>query len=292
MTILPRVTAVVLTWNAERHVVACVQSLRRSTAVALDVVVVDNASADGTLAQLRASGVPVTIVETGANLGYAAGNNVGIRHALAAGAEFVLIVNDDTEIDPEALGHLVEALRADPGAAAAAPTILHEAPPRRIWWAGGDFRIARALATHRGYGVPVAEDAGRASEAVDSLCGCGLLVRREALERLGGFREDFFMYGEDVEWSLRARRAAWRLLHVPAARMIHKVPYPEAAPTPEKIRLRDRNRRRLVRTHYGWRDRLRFVVWFYPSRALHLVRYLLRADLPRVRAIWDGAIEP
>lgn len=72
--------------------------------------------------------------------------------------------------------------------------------------------------------------------------------------------------------------------------MVHKVPYPEGDPTPSKIHLRDRNRRRLVRTHYRWDERLRFLFWFYPTRAVHLVRYLLRGDLGRARAILTGAV--
>lgn len=269
--------------------VPCVASLSRSEAVALSVIVVDNASTDATVERLRSSGLPVTLLQTGANLGYAAGNNVGIAHALAEGAEFVFVVNDDTEVAPDLLSALVGALTADPGAAAAAPTILHERPHDVIWWAGGNFRVARALALHEGYGTSATARPSHGARAVESLCGCGVLFRRAALEALGAFRADYFMYGEDVEWSLRARRAGWRLLHVPQARMVHKVAFPEGDPTPGKIHLRDRNRRRMVRSHYRWDDRIRFALWFYPTRVVHLVRYLSRGDLARARAILSGA---
>jgi GT2 family glycosyltransferase len=255
------------------------------------VVVVDNASTDATIERIEASGLPVTLLQTGANLGYAGGNNVGIAHALRGGAEFVFVLNDDTEVDPDMLSGLVRALIEDPEAAAAAPTIVHETPPNLIWWAGGTFRVARGLALHEGYGEP-ADTRSSPPRRVDSLSGCGILFRRSALEGLGDFRADYFMYGEDVEWSLRARRAGWRLLHVPQARMVHKVAYPVKAPTPLKIHQRDRNRRRMVRTHYRWTERLRFAVWFYPTRLAHLVRYLLRGDIARARAIVSGAIAP
>lgn len=154
---------------------------------------------------------------------------------------------------------------------------------------GGTFRAARGLARHDGYGAPAEEQSTGTPRAVDSLCGCGILFRRSALEALGAFHAEYFMYGEDVEWSLRARRAGWRLLHVPSARMVHKVAYPEGDPTPIKIHLRDRNRRRMVRTHYRWDERARFILWFYPTRLIHFGRYLLRGDLPRARAIVTGA---
>jgi GT2 family glycosyltransferase len=285
----PRITAVVLTWNAAEQVIPCISSLIASRAVTLSVVVVDNASTDATVGRLQSSGLPVTILQTGANLGYAGGNNVGIAHALQAGAEYVFVLNDDTEVAPDLLAALVMALEADPRAAASAPTIVHEKPTDLIWWAGGTFRVARGLALHDGYGALAEERPAGTPRAVDSLCGCGILFRRSALEALGDFRADYFMYGEDVEWSLRARRAGWRLLHVPQARMVHKVAYPEGDPTPIKIHLRDRNRRRMVRSHYRWDERVRFGLWFYPTRLIHLFRYLLRGDLARAQAIVSGA---
>lgn len=290
MSDLPRITAVVLTWNSAAHVIPCVTSLLASVGVALRVLVVDNASTDDTVARLTASDLPVTLVQTGANLGYAGGNNVGVARAIADGADFVFVVNDDTTVDPGMLAALWSALAADPRAAAAAPTIFHETPADVIWWAGGAFRVARGLAVHEGYGtsrVPSTE----VVRSVTSLCGCGMLIRRTAWEALGPFAAEYFMYGEDVEWSVRASRAGWRLLHVTGARMVHRVPFPEGDPTPIKIRLRDRNRRRLVRTHYAAGERLRFAAWFYPTRLVHLIRYLMTGDLARARAIVVGAVE-
>lgn len=287
---LPTITAVVLTWNSAARVIPCVTSLLASVGVELRIVVVDNASTDDTVTRLAASGLPVTLVQTGANLGYAGGNNVGIARAIADGADLIFVVNDDTTVDPYMLAALGASLASDPQAAAAAPTIVHETPPDVIWWAGGTFRVERGLAVHEGYGTTLApsQDAER---PVSALCGCGMLIRRTAWEALGPFAADYFMYGEDVEWSVRAGRAGWRLLHVPRARMVHQVPFPEGDPSPIKIRLRDRNRRRLVRAHYAAGERLRFAAWFYPTRLVHLIRYLVTGDIARARAIIVGAVE-
>lgn len=290
MSDLPRITAVVLTWNSAAHVIPCVTSLLASVGVELRVLVVDNASTDDTMARLAASALPITLVQTGANLGYAGGNNVGVARAIADGAGFVFVVNDDTTVDPGMLAALWSALDDDPRAAAAAPTIVHETPADVIWWGGGVFRVARGLAVHEGYGTPRVPTP-KGARPVSALCGCGMLIRRTAWEALGPFIADYFMYGEDVEWSVRAGRAGWRLLHVPRARMVHKVPFPEGDPSPIKIRLRDRNRRRLVRAHYSGGERLRFAAWFYPTRVVHLIRYLVIGDLARARAIVVGAVE-
>ena len=123
------------------------------------------------------------------------------------------------------------------------------------------------------------------------LCGCAILFRAEALCAVGAFDATYFMYGEDVEWSVRAAHAGWRLLHAPEARLAHAVPFPEPPAVAWKIRLRDRNRRRLVRAHFGAWDRWRFAWWFYPTRVVRIAQYLLARDWPRARAILRGMTE-
>ena len=118
-----------------------------------------------------------------------------------------------------------------------------------------------------------------------------MLFRAEALREVGSFDASYFMYGEDVEWSVRATRQGWRLLHVPEARLLHAVPHPEPPPAAWKIRLRDRNRRRLVRAHFGVRDRWRFACWFYPTRVVRLAQYLFAGDRSRARAVLQGMTE-
>jgi GT2 family glycosyltransferase len=110
------------------------------------------------------------------------------------------------------------------------------------------------------------------------------------LHRLGGFVEEYFAYVEDVELSLRLRRAGYTLLYQPSARVLHRVAPVPTEPSPFQIRQRDRNRRRLVRDHYGPGARLQFALWFYPTRAARLVQYLSAGDWPRVRAVWEGAL--
>lgn len=96
------------------------------------------------------------------------------------------------------------------------------------------------------------------------------------------------MYVEDAELSVRFLRQGWSIIHDPRARVHHRVPVRGTEPTPDQIFYRDRNRRRLVRAHLGPVERLRFRFWFYPTRAVHLVRYLARGDLFRARAILQG----
>lgn len=222
----PRVAIIVLTYNGLADTLACLASLEH-----LDypreryrVVVVDNASRDGTPAAVRAA-FPETfvfVVENGANLGFAAGNNVGLRHALADGYDYALLLNNDTEVAPDMLRALVEAAEADPRAAAVGPLIYYHAAPARVWSAGGRIDWRRGICRMEGE----IEDRGQftATRAVDFVTGCAMLLRRAALERVGLLDERFFMYYEESEWCVRASRAGFRILFAPQAKLWHKIP--------------------------------------------------------------------
>ena len=130
-----------------------------------------------------------------------------------------------------------------------------------------------------------------APQEVAFLSGCVLLLRAATVRELGGFRQEFFAYVEDLELSLRYRKAGWTLLYVPTATASHKVPFPPPPDGPFAIRLRDKNRRRLVALHYRLPQRLVFATWFYPTRLILLARYGVRRDWPRAKAILQGLTE-
>jgi GT2 family glycosyltransferase len=290
------VTIVVLNWNAERDTAACLESFLAQRGVRVSILLVDNASVDGSADRLRQRFPQVSYLQTGANLGYSGGNNRGIAWAVERRAERILVVNNDTVADPDCVRRLLEAASTDARLAAVAPLIVRQDDPERIWFAGGRFDRVRGIGVHAHEGEP----AGmlRRPDTTQSewrpatfLTGCCLLLRADALAEVGVFREDFFAYGEDVELCLRLRAAGWHIGWVPGAKLAHRVPPRGAPPTPEQIKLRDRNRRRLVRLHYRWPWRLAFSLWFWPTRLVHLVRYASRGDLGRARAILVGMWE-
>ena len=255
----------------------------------------DNASPDGSGERLRASYPSVDYLQTGENLGYAGGNNRGIEWALARGAVWVLVVNNDTVAEPDCVRLLFEAASGDGCLGAVAPLIVRHDDPDRVWFAGGRLSRLRAMGVHRGAGARVA-DATRAVSAAPGcecsfLCGCCVLFRAAALREVGAFRDDFFSYVEDVDLSYRLGGAGWKLAWVPAARLAHRVPAHRAAAQPLQIRLRDRNRRRMVRDLYPLPLRLAFALWFWPTRLMHLVRHALAGDRARARAVLAGMFE-
>ena len=219
----PLVVCVVLTWNRRDDTLACLAALARSTYRPMRVVVVDNASDDRTAEAVASSYPAVEVVRNGENLGFAGGNNVGLRWALEAGAGLVLVLNNDVEVEPETVGSLVEACSRLPEAGAVNPTILFAEPAGHVWFAGAGFDPGRGYNGRQwGYGKP--DDTDRSAPVeTERACGAALLVPRAVLDRVGLFDEELFLYSEDTEWSLRARAAGYRLFVVPEARVVHHV---------------------------------------------------------------------
>lgn len=239
----PRVAIVILCYNGVEDTLACLRSLQALDypAGAFELVVVDNASADGTSEAVRRTFPQVAVIETSANLGYAAGNNVGLRHALAGGHAYALLLNNDTEVAPDFLSHLVEVAESDCSVGAAGPTIYYAERPDLIWSAGGVVDWRRGMSRMRGIGE---RDQGQYAEVseVDFATGCALLMRRTALEQVGLLDERFFMYYEETEWCARLPRVGMRTVHVPQARLWHKIPVADRVDKPYVAYYMTRNR--------------------------------------------------
>jgi GT2 family glycosyltransferase len=216
------VAAVVLSWNRREDTLACLRSLAAADP-APHVIVVDNASTDGTAEAVRREFPDIELIENPENMGFAAGNDVGIRHALAHGADHVLVLNNDTEVERSFLTPLLEEAARRPDAGALSPKILFADPPDLIWFAGAEYDARSGYnGRHRGYREP---DDGRFDAVVETgrVCGAAMLVPRAVLEKVGVFDPELFAYSEDTDWSLRAHEAGYKHFVVPASRVWHKV---------------------------------------------------------------------
>ncbi len=218
---MPPVAIVIPTWNRRADVLHCVDSLGRLTYSNLLPVVVDNGSADGTVAALRERHPHIEIIENGVNLGYAGGNNVGIRWALAQGAEYVCLLNNDAEATPDLLEQLVRVARSDQRIGVVGARNLLMEDPVRLWGAYGKLTYGPFIVRTVGQGAPDGAQ-WQGQKDVDWVIGNGSLWSREALMEVGLLDEAFFAYHDDVDWCVRARRAGYRVVYVGSAAILHK----------------------------------------------------------------------
>ena len=229
---------IIVNWNAGDLLRRCVAGIvAAAPAIAYEILVVDNASGDDSLAGLRRDDAAAALIRDGGlrilenaeNRGFGAANNQAFARTRTA---FVLLLNPDTLITPGAVESLAAVLRTDPGVAACGPRLLNadgslqisvwRNPPAAWEIVLSSLRLYRLLPSRlRGellLGPHWPHDRRR---DVRMLSGAALLVRREAIDAVGGFDERFHMYGEDNEWCLRMVRAGWRLVFEPGAVIRH-----------------------------------------------------------------------
>ena len=211
-----RLSLVIVSYNNRAEIEACLRSALRSLGQADELILVDNASSDGT-AELAESSFPgLCILRPGNNLGFGAGSNLGALHAQG---EYLAFLNPDTTVEPGWLEALLSALQDDPQAGMAASKILLLDDPQRINTCGNEMHIS-GLTLCRGMGQP--EHSFSNLEQVSAVSGAAFMMRRELFETLGGFDENFFMYMEDTDLSLRARLAGYTCLYVPGSVVYHQ----------------------------------------------------------------------
>lgn len=293
---------VVLNWNGEEVTPRCLDSLLASACPPDRIVVVDNASTDGSADLIRGRYPQVVLIENDSNLGFAEGNNVGIRCLLEREFDLVLLLNNDAMVEPECLCELKRAAETHPAAAYGA-TIHEVAAPGRLWYAGGSIDRLTLDARHETF----AAESPRAARPTDFITGCCAMFRSDAVRRIGLLDGDFFAYYEDLDWCLRAKAAGERLYYVPAAVIRHDVSrsfrgvggrdetaarFSWMQSGPLVLYLAYRNRLLLARKHSGGKIHLAFLVIRRLARAaLHAAALLLSGRNSQAWAVVEGTME-
>ena len=321
MLVHPENTAsIILNYNGADDTIACLRSLYSLNEVPFPIIVVDNHSTDTSCSTVLqawrqwadpvvTSGVPVlpttraVFLQLSVNNGYAAGNNAGIRCALSyPSCQAVWVLNNDTEVRSDTLTGLCGCLNAHPEAALTGATLVF-AHARNLVQCAAGFSINRYCGTTPavcGHGalddvlrLPVAEVARK----LNYLCGASMLIRREVFDRIGLFREDYFLYYEDTEFCLRAQRAGFLLAWAPSSIVYHKEGSSTGAESAAEGRafsrpawvdyLALRNRIYMMRKHYPWA--LPVVAASYLGVMLNRIRRGQANRIPLIfRAAWDG----
>ena len=220
----PHVAVVLLNYNGHDDTHACLASLARSTYPRLSVITCDNASTSPGVDALESEFPAVRFIRNPANLGFAAGCNVGIEAARALGAAYVVLLNNDTIVSPGFIEPLVDALDAHPRAGIAGGAILqwNDEPSDRIWYAGGRFSRLRGSIDVPRYGERF--DAAQYPAVVETrfVSGCLAMIPMRVIEEVGRLDEDFFLGVEDLDFAWRLEERGFHGLFVPAAVIWHR----------------------------------------------------------------------
>lgn len=261
-----RVSLIILNRDGADLLDDCLASVIRQTYQDFEVIFVDNASTDNSVNKARELLPQVKCLELKENTGFARGNNLGIQQAAG---EFIVLLNNDTELDHRFLEELVRVAESGERVGMVAPKILNFFERRKIDSVGGLMICPDGLAQGRGRGE---EDDGQYDELSEILLpsGCAALYSRKLLDEIGLFDERFFIYCEDTDLGLRARWAGWNALSAPKAVVYHKYSGFSGAYSPFKLYLVERNHFLVALKNFPLRTLLQLPFW-------SLYRYVLMA---------------
>ncbi len=282
----PVVAAIVLNWNNWPMTVECLESLRRLTYPRCRVLIVDNGSTDDSERILREKFPEFELIQTGANLGYAGGNNVGLRRALELGADHICLLNNDVVVEPDFLDPLVAAMEADAQLGIVGGLQCHYDDRRIIQTSGVYFSFLTGRVRNANGGERDRGQCGQPRD-VDFICGAALVARASMARAVGLLDEAFFLVGEDTDWCLRAQRAGWRVAYIPGSKIYHKERATRDSQPQMNWYYALRNRIWLVRRYGSPLQRALFVLgffgYFYPKM---LVGRVVKGESRLLPTLW------
>jgi GT2 family glycosyltransferase len=221
--IMPKTTVVIVNYKNALDTFQCINSISETVNAPLTVVV-DNSPNDLELRFHLLDFKNVKLICAPENLGFSQGNNLGIEWALSnTSSSYIFILNNDAVVDSKTIEILEETLELHPEAGIAAPRVVFMDNPETLWYGVGEVSWARGGGMVPGYMGPSDSLLALQAREVTFASGCAMLVRREVFQKLKGFHPDFFMYEEDLEFSLRTQNLGWFIYYEPRALVKHKV---------------------------------------------------------------------
>lgn len=217
-----RVSIIILNWNGLKDTIECLESVKKIDYSNYEIIVVDNGSTDGSQNEIKRLFAEVALLENKENLGYAEGNNVGIRYALMNGAEYIFLLNNDTVVDSQILNSFIDVVNLYPEAGIFGAKIYYYSDPNKIWFAGGKLDSVSMRFLHIGMNQIDSEKFNRIQE-IDYACGCALFIKKEVIDRIGLLEPSFFLTYEETDWCYRAKALGFKILLSPQLKVWHKI---------------------------------------------------------------------
>ncbi|MGG4405951.1 glycosyltransferase family 2 protein [Geobacillus stearothermophilus] len=267
MKSFPLVYVILLNYNGYKDTIECIESLEKVTYPNMKIVIVDNNSTDGSEQIIKEKFPQHTFIQTGDNLGFAGGNNVGINYALEQGADYVCLLNNDTVVEKDFLDKLVETAEKDETIGIVGGTILQYEDNKKIWYAGGYFNRIGGKAVH------IKKLPKQILNEVTFITGCLQLIRRKVLLEVGLLPEEYFLYYEDLDYCMQVRNKGYRLIYDKRAVIYHKCGGTASYKSPISIYYSNRNRLIFYKKYFRGLDLFRYKIIYNILLCIKLLLY-------------------
>jgi len=269
-----KVSIILINLNQETHTRECIESLKQVSYKPVEVILIDNNSMDGSGERLHAEFPDVVYNRTEENLGFAGGNNVGIKIALERGADYVMLLNNDTLVDKNFIQPLVELAKKDSTIGFQSCKIYYSSQPNTFWYAGGILKVNSGYCIHRGVNE---EDRGQYDkiEETELSTGCMMIASRAVINKVGLLDENLFIYYEDADWCMRSEKSGYQNIYNPNSKIWHKVSATNKIDSPFFLYFTMRNKIIFIRKHkqpWKW-------LFYLPYLFIYYSRQLIRMSL-------------
>ncbi|WP_238903668.1 glycosyltransferase family 2 protein [Clostridium sp. YIM B02506] len=217
----PSVYVVLVNYNGYEDTEACIKSLRNIHYYNYKIVVVDNASTDDSYNKLEKIKEDVILIKSEKNLGFSGGNNIGIKYALQQGADYIMLLNNDTLVEPDFLNIMIDTAESSENLGIVGCKMMYYPQNDIVWYGGGYIDWNKYSGVHENQGTKDSQDDN--VREVTFLTGCCMLIKRSTIEKVGYLSEEYFMYLEDLDYCAKVLDNNLRIIYNPEAKIYHKV---------------------------------------------------------------------
>ena len=287
-----KVFIILVNYNGVTDTLECIKSLESIYYNNYEIVVVDNDSTDNSLDILKEKiGYKHHVISSNKNGGFAFGNNIGIRYALEKGADYVLLINNDTTVEPDFLDELVNSMEKNDGCGITTGLILNYYDKNLVWYAGGEINWNRFYGYHKHENKNINRLRLYESE-VSFATGCLMLIRSEVITKVGELPEEYFMYYEDVDYCANIQENGYKIYFNPKSIIYHKISATSGeSESPFAITWNTRNRVNFI-NKYRYKisniNYIKLILFFYITRIIKFIKYILKGRLDKARALLHG----
>jgi hypothetical protein len=290
-----KIYIILVNYNSYQDTIECIESLKQINFDSYKIIIVDNASTDESVNKLiNYADDRLVLLRSNKNLGFSGGNNIGIKYALDDGADYVLLLNNDTIVEPDFLQNMVETAENDKEIGIVGCKIKYNGDRNLLWFAGGQVNWFKFLGEH--FGKRELDD-GKYDKLIEVsfVTGCCMLIKREVIEKVGMLPDEYFMYFEDVDFCVRVQEAGFKIIYEPKAVIYHKIGISSGGEeSPFSIKWSTRNRIYFMHKFKYRVSRPQFLIsniFFYTTRLVRVIQYYLKGDKKRAIAIIEGIKE-
>jgi len=284
----PRVSIIILNWNGKKDTIECLNSLKKIDYKNYKTILVDNGSKDDSVKEIKKNFPNVKIIQNRKNLGFAEGNNIGIKYSLKNKADYILLLNNDTVVDEKFLSEMIRLAESDEKGGIIGSKIYYDKLPDTIWFAGGVIDLKKGIFAHIGQREKDSEKYSKLKET-DYIPGCSMLIKKSVIKSICLLDPKYFAYFEDIDYCIRAKNRGYKIMLAQKSHIWHKISCSSGGENNLlKFYYKNRNIILFIKKHANKKMKILFFFHFFKDKAIEIAILTIKRKTANTKAILRG----